>query len=240
MHRFIALPLALTVSACATGPIGGQLASPSSGPRLVSPDLHVGGLDERTRFELDDSASPPATKRDASKDRVDTPKKQRRRKVLYFLGLGSAGFGVLGVTGFGIGGRIVQGQLQNGYDDGTLTRDREDQLNTTGDVMNGVAIGSAVIGLAGVILSATMYGIDHARCGELPPRRKDGCGDADAIDGTQTPLDEPEPAAPKASAPADPGPAEPAEPKTSAPAAPGPTEPAAASPRPEAATAAAE
>jgi len=86
--------------------------------------------------------------------------------------VGAAGFGTLGVTSFGIGGRVVQAQLANGYDDGSLTRDREDTLTTTGEVMNGLAIGSAVVGLAGVILASTMYGIDHARCGDLPPRRE--------------------------------------------------------------------
>ncbi|MCX4243685.1 hypothetical protein [Paraliomyxa miuraensis] len=190
-RRFIApttfsLALSLCVSACATGssfgPTVGSSFGTTAAPRLLSNDLHVGGLDERTRFELDDADSPRTTKRGASEDRVDTPAKQRRRKVLYFLGLGAAGFGVVGVTAFGIGGRIVQAQVNNGYDDGTLTHEREDQLNTTGAVMNGMAIGSAVLGLAGVILSATMYGIDHARCGDLPPRRKDDCRDEGAVD----------------------------------------------------------
>lgn len=165
--RWLAAPLAL-LTGCAT--------ASASTPHLLSADLHVGALDERTAFELAavepaDGRDPPSTRR-APKDRVDTPKKQRRRKGLFFLGVGTAGFGALGLLGFGIGGRVIQGQISNGYDDGTLTRDRSDSLATTGEVMNGLAIGSAVLGLAGVLLAATAYGIDHARCGELPPRRK--------------------------------------------------------------------
>lgn len=167
--RWLALPL-VALTGCAS------VADPGlrSGPRLSVPDLHVAVLDQRTAFELDDagSAPAPAAEHDASPKRVDTPKQQRRRKILYITGLSMAGFGVLGFVGFGVGGRIVQAQHEKGYDDGTLTHEREDQLNTTGTVMNGLAIGSAVVGLAGVILGATVYGIDHARCGELRPRRK--------------------------------------------------------------------
>jgi len=166
--RLVALPLAL-LTGCTTA---------ATGPRLLSPDLHIGSLDQRTAFELDDSGDAARAERDAPDDRVDTPKTKRRRKSLFFLGVGGMAFGVLGTTGFGIGGRVVQAQIANGYDDGDLTRDRSDTLSTTGEVMNGLTIGSAVIGLAGVILAATMYGIDHARCGDLPPRR-DECGDAE-------------------------------------------------------------
>ncbi|MCA9707805.1 MAG: hypothetical protein KDK70_18280 [Myxococcales bacterium] len=140
-------------------------------PSLLPGDLHVGALDQRTHFELDQSSAPPPQSQPADAP-VDTPSKQRRRKVLYVLGLGAIGVGAAGTLAFGIGGRIVQAQVKNGFDDGSLTRDRADTLTTTGDVMNGLMIGSTVLGLAGVILAATTYGIDHARCGDLPPRRK--------------------------------------------------------------------
>ena len=48
----------------------------------------------------------------------------------------------------------------------------------------GLGILILVLPLAGVILAATMYGIDHARCGDLPPRRKQCPHD-------QTPADAP-------------------------------------------------
>lgn len=177
MHpRWLALPLAAltasaTVPGCATAPA----------PRMLSADLHIGSLDDRTSFELDDSGKREAQVAedddlDDLDEGTDTPKKQRVRRLLYLTGIGAIGFGIVGTVGFGIGGRIVQAQLKNGYEDGDLTREREDQLSTTGTVMNALAITSAVIGLAGMITAATVYGIDHARCGELRPRRKQCAG----------------------------------------------------------------
>ncbi len=171
--RWLAFPL-VVLTGCATA------TGITPGPRLLSSDLHIGALDQRTRFELDDRGSAPTAKSETAADSPeDSPKKERRRKLLYYTGLGAIGFGVLGSVSFGIGGRIVQAQLKKGYEDGTLTRDREDQLHTTGTVMNGMAIGSAVVGLLGVITAATIYGIDYSRCGELPPRRKNCPGKAE-------------------------------------------------------------
>lgn len=222
MHpRWLALPLAVitasaTVSGCATAPP----------PRMLSADLHIGSLDDRTRFELDDSGKRGSASEQHEDDDIDegedTPKKQRIRKLLYLTGLGALGFGIVGTVGFGIGGRVAQAQLKNGYEDGDLTRAREDKLSTTGTVMNVLAITSAVIGLAGVITAATVYGIDHARCGELRPRRKQCVGagtaaptnedgatdDAATDDAATTPPVGPSPAPPGPS-PADGQPSEP-------------------------------
>jgi hypothetical protein len=206
MHaRWLALPLA-AVTGCASSPA----------PRLLSADLHLGALDQRTAFELDDRGSDRVDERDAPDDDVvDTPKKQRTRRLLYFTGLGAIGFGVVGTLGFGIGGRIVQAQMKNGYEDGSLTRDRQEQLDTTGEVMNGLAIGSAVVGLLGIITAAAVYGVDHSRCGELPPRRKqcDGKAAADApADPGPAPADAgPRPTAAPAPAETSPAPAAAAE-----------------------------
>lgn len=174
--RGLALTTALLTGCAATAGTG---TGTSTAPRLLSPNLHIGALDQRTAFELDEGEPTPAARDQAPEDRADTPKKRRRRKGLFFLGVGAAGLGALGTLGFGIGGRVVQAQIANGYDDGSLTRDRADSLTTTGEVMNGLTIGSAVLGLAGVILAATVYGIDHARCGDLPPRRT-RCPDSEA------------------------------------------------------------
>ncbi|MEM9462676.1 MAG: hypothetical protein AAGF11_51485 [Myxococcota bacterium] len=211
--RWLAAPLAL-LTGCAT--------ASASTPHLLAADLHVGALDERTAFELDafepeDGRDAPNTGR-APKDRVDTPKKQRRRKGLFFLGIGAAGFGALGLLGFGIGGRVVQGQISNGYADGTLTRERSDSLATTGEVMNGLTIGSAALGLAGLILAGTMYGIDHARCGELPPRRKKCPKKGEASDASPADASPSAPADASPSAPADASPSAPADASPSAPA----------------------
>jgi hypothetical protein len=237
--RWLALPLA-ALTGCAS-------MSGAPAPRLLSPDLHLGTLDQRTDFELDDRGSAPAAERDAPDDRVDTPKKERRRKALYFTSLGAIGFGVLGTLGFGVGGRIVQGQMKNGYEDGTLTHDREDQLSTTGKVMNGLAIGSAVVGLLGVITAATVYGIDHARCGNLPPRRKK-CEDRDEPEGKAAAPPAPQdagaseaPAGPTTESPSGPTTEPPPGPTTESPSGPtpppsGPTSPPAAATPPAGAT----
>lgn len=217
--RWIAVPL-VALTGCAT------MTGTSAGPRLLAPDMHIGALDQRTRFELDDRGPAPASERSAPDDRVDTPKKERRRKILYFTGLGALGFGVVGTLGFGIGGRIVQAQMKNGYEDGTLTRDREDQLSTTGKVMNGLAIGSAVVGLLGVITAAAVYGVDHSRCGDLPPRRKSCDGKASETPETS------EAAAPDREAPLLPGDG-PSQAEEPSPAEPGPEPGPAPGPEPE-------
>jgi len=189
--RWLALPLAvLTGCATITGCATGSGYATATAPHMLSADLHIGSLDDRTSFELDDSnasldgRSAPdegveeGEELDDLDERVDTPKQQRTRRLLYRLGLGAIGFGIVGTVGFGIGGRIVQAQMKHGYEDGDLTRKREDQLSTAGNVMNALAITSAVIGLVGVVTAATVYGIDHARCGELRPRRKQ-CAERD-------------------------------------------------------------
>lgn len=163
--RWMALPLAL-LTGCAT--------APSMMARPLPADLQIGAMSQRTAFELDDGVERSASTDDAVevRDDPDDEKKRRRRKTLFALGLGATGVGLLGWMGFGIGGRVTQAQLSNGYDDGSLTRDREDTLTSRGEVLNGLAIGSAVVGLVGALFTATVYGIDHARCGDLPPRRK--------------------------------------------------------------------
>jgi len=171
--RWLALPLA-ALTGCTT--------AVSSGPRLLSPDLHVGVLEQRTAFELDDRSGAPVADEDPPRAAIDTPKKQRRRRGLFFLGIGAVGVGVLGVTGFGIAGRVIQERVHDGYDEGSLSRDDVDRLDSNGDLMNGLAIGSAALGIAGIILGAVTYGIDHARCGDLPPRRKE-CGEPEDEQG---------------------------------------------------------
>lgn len=177
MHaRGLALGLA-ALTGCATSPA----------PRVMPSDLGVEVLSARTSFEQEPAEdSRRRSRRSAPDDRVDTPKKKKRRRALFFLGVGAAGFGGLGVLSFGIGGRIVQAQIANGFDDGSLTRDERNRLDTTGEVMNGLAIGSAVVGLAGLILAAAAYGVDHSRCGTLPPRRKH-CGGHDGSEDTAGP-----------------------------------------------------
>ena len=189
--RWLALPLAaLTASASITG------CATAPAPHMLSADLHIGSLDDRTSFELDGSSDGRSAPRDEGveegeelddlDERADTPRKQRIRRLLYLTGLGALGFGIVGTVAFGVGGRIVQAQVKNGYEDGDLTREREDQLSTAGTTMNALAITSAAVGLAGVILAATVYGVDHSRCGDLRPRRKQCPSERDSGSGATT------------------------------------------------------
>ncbi|MCH9685038.1 MAG: hypothetical protein K0V04_26615 [Deltaproteobacteria bacterium] len=181
MHaRLIALCLAATTG-CATA------SAPA--PRLFPSTMAVGSMGERTQFELDDSSTSGSVGRDAPDDDVgDTDKKKRRRKILFFVGLAGVGFGGVGFTGFGIGGRVVQGQMANAIEDNSLTRDEKATLTTRGEVLNALAITSAVIGIAGVLTASIAYGIDHARCGDLPPRRAN-CPDRDEAQADPPPAE---------------------------------------------------
>ena len=219
MRRVLAIGLSLG-TACAT--------SADLGPRTIAPDLRVGSLSERTRFEAD--ATGTTLDRDASPE-----KNQRLRKGLFWTGIGMIGFGVAGFTGFGIGGRVVQKQIKDGYDDGSLTFDEEDRLQSTGEIMNGLAIGSVVVGLVGVVLAAAVYGVDNAKCGQLKPRRKacragEDAMQLDAAGASPAPGDPRQPAdgAPDTTGPAGPPPPTPPDPRpeSTVPLQPGPRDPA--------------
>jgi hypothetical protein len=136
-------------------------------PRMLAPDLQIGALAERTRFEQSDfDRSEPETDHGARPER-----RQRTRTALFWTGIGMVSFGAVGFAGFGIGGRVVQRKIERGFEDGSLTHDDKDRLDRTGVAMNGLAIGSGVVGLLGIGLAALVYGIDNAKCGELKPRR---------------------------------------------------------------------
>lgn len=174
-HRLSRLGLALALTpalACATTPgISTTLAGGS--PSMSA--MRVGTVSERSSFEKrEDAKSQPEPAPATAEERAAAEDKAaRRRKGAFWAGVGLASFGALGSLGFGIGGRVVQGQLVNGYDDEDLSRADEDRLETTGEVMNGLMAASAAIGLFGIALAATAYGVDHARCGNLPPRREE-------------------------------------------------------------------
>jgi hypothetical protein len=158
------------VAVLLVGTMGCATAAPTLS-RPIASDVRIGAMGERTRFELVDTTEPEAP--------ADEPTRpERRRKSLFWTGLALAGIGTLGVIGFGVGGRVAQKQIADGYDDGTLTRSEEDTLTGRGELFNGLAIGSAVVGLLGVGVAAIVYGIDRTRCGQLKPRRTT-CSSAD-------------------------------------------------------------
>ena len=171
--RLVAVGLALSTG-CAT--TSATFSRPTL-PRPIAADIRVGAMGERTQFEQVPLEAP-------ADDSGGATRAEKRRKSLFWGGIGLLGIGTVGFMGFGIGGRVVQKQIADGYDNGTLTREDEDKLRKRGELMNGLAIGSAVVGLAGAILASVTYGIDRTRCGQLKPRRD--CGGPDEYKSAET------------------------------------------------------
>ena len=156
----LALALATTLPGC---------AATSAFPRAPS-GLAAGAVTQASAFEKREAASKSDTRFDAKQDE-EKANSAKRRKAAFWAGVGLAAAGAGLAIGFGIGGRVVQGQISNGYDNEDLTHDDEDRLRTTGEVMNGLTIGTVIVALVGVGLLSAAYAIDHARCGDLPPKR---------------------------------------------------------------------
>jgi len=161
------------VATLVIGAPGCATTSSSLGPQPLT-SLQVGAVSEPSTFERRESA----TRNTQTYDKPEPANASKRRKTAFWVGVGLASFGAVGAVATGIGGRIVQGQLARGYDDQDLTRADEDRLTNTGKAMNGIAIGSASIGLIGVVLLSAAYALDHARCGDLPPKRASCPGNA--------------------------------------------------------------
>jgi hypothetical protein len=118
----------------------------------------------------------PAMQPDAPlHDPGEPDKRQRARKALFWTGIVFTAIGGAGTIGFAAAGEGTENQLANGYEDGTLTRARDDQLRTRGEIMNGLAIGSAGLTLVGIAFAAIAYGVDYTRCGTLAKRRRRPC-----------------------------------------------------------------
>jgi|GEM_PF-1760658 len=181
------IAIALALTGCAT-----------TGFPQAPTGLRVGAVTQASSFEKTEAAktrnsSDSDTRFDSKQDK-EKANAAKRRKAAFWSGVGLAAAGAGLTIGFGIGGRVVQAQISNGYDDEDLTRADEDRLRTTGEVMNGLTIGSVLVGLVGVGVLSVAYALDHARCGDLPPKR-DVCADR--------PRAEPAPAKAEAEAPAE-------------------------------------
>lgn len=167
------LVLAMATMGCAVAPM----------PTRYAPDPATlyGAKAHRTAFEdptAKTAAAPapvgPAPREtDAPPADDETKKDQRTRNGLFWGGVAVAAIGGASLLAFGIGGRVTQGQLAKGYDDGDLTYKREEQLRERGKVFNSLAGAGAGIGLVGMAVAAIVYGIDYSRCGTLAKRRKD-------------------------------------------------------------------
>lgn len=167
----LAIALAMTLPGCAA----------STAFVRAPTGLRVGSVTQASSFEKNEAAKTRKSDR-ASDTRFDSKQDEekanaaKRRKAAFWSGVGLAAAGAGLTIGFGVGGRVVQGQIANGYENEDLTHADEDRLRTTGEVMNGLTIGSVLVGLVGVGILSVAYALDHARCGDLPPKR-DICGD---------------------------------------------------------------
>lgn len=124
------------------------------------------------------SLPPTDMKPDAPLDDPGEPdKRQRARTALFWTGIALVAIGGAGMIGFSAIGEATEDKLHKGYDDGSLTRARDDQLRTRGEAMNGLAIGSAALAFVGLAFSAIAFGVDWTRCGKLAKRRRRPCRD---------------------------------------------------------------
>ncbi|MEM6995557.1 MAG: hypothetical protein AAF721_33915 [Myxococcota bacterium] len=164
--KHIAIVVALSMGGSASG-----CATMASTPHAPT-GLRIGAVSEPSNFEKRERTRDSGRNADDLDDSAPADA-AKRRKGAFWAGVILASFGAAGSIGFGLGGRIVQAQLSRGYDDEDLTRDDEDRLRNTGEVMNGLTIGTAAVGLFGVALLSVAYALDHARCGDLPPKRED-------------------------------------------------------------------
>lgn len=170
MHRALSVAVCAPMFACVLGPA----------PRTIAPDpaAMYGARTHRTAFEDPTAPAPaPAAIAGPAPAPADTPAPadddQRKRTGVFWGGVATAAVGGAMLTAFGIGGRVTQAQLKNGYDDADLTYDREDTLRDRGKTFNALAGAGAGIAIVGAAMAAIVYGIDYSRCGTLAKRRKD-------------------------------------------------------------------
>ena len=123
------------------------------------------------------AATAPKVGDEATVDKVEpeSSKAQRTRNALFWTGVTLAAVGGAGVLGFGIAGRVTQGQIAKGYDDDSLSHARERELRDRGDAMNIGAATTGAIGILGIAVFSIVLGVDYVRCGTLTTKRRKDC-----------------------------------------------------------------
>lgn len=173
LHRLLIAASLATAVGCASSPTINYAPDPA---RMY------GAVARRTAFEegADAPQAPaaepapvagPAPRQPA--DITEPQKGQGARTGIFWAGIATTIVGAAMLTGFGIGGRVVQARLKDGYEDGDLTYAREDELRDRGNTFNQLAAAGAGITLVGAAVAAIVYGVDYSRCGSLAKRRKD-------------------------------------------------------------------
>jgi hypothetical protein len=176
--------IARSLSTLTSLALASSLGCASVQPTIVAapdPASMYGAKVHRTAFEDPTAAAAPTTAPAVASGPApaddspsnDPSKEQRTRTGLFWGGVGALALGGAMLTAFGIGGRVTQAQLKNGYDDGDLTYSREEKLRDRGSAFNKVAAAGAGLAVVGLAVTAIVYGIDYSRCGTLAKRRKD-------------------------------------------------------------------
>jgi hypothetical protein len=149
-------PLALAVcTACST--------APQTSLRTIDPVLMVGRSAEPAPFER---------REDPVVERADPEKGQKARTATFWTGVALAVVGGAGTIAFAATGRAFEHKLERGYE-GNMTRAQAERYQNNGELMNGLAIGSGAVTLAGTLMAAIALGLDYTLCGKLAKRRKD-------------------------------------------------------------------
>ena len=138
--------------------------APTTSIRTIDPGLMVGRSAEPAGFEHRDDP--------VVEDDQDPARGQRARTATFWTGVALAAIGGAGTIGFAAAGQAFEQKLERGYAD-TITRSRAEQYQNRGELMNGLAIGSGAVALAGILMAAVALGIDYTLCGKLSRRRKD-------------------------------------------------------------------
>jgi hypothetical protein len=166
--RRAALSLALVGStACAS-------LEPTTSVRPIDRDLLVGGMAQTTRFESEGKQQADDRGLGGQPDR--SAKGQRARTGVFWAGIAMLGVGGASAVSLAIAGEVSQRQLDKGYEEGDLTRERDSTLRDRGELTNKLSIAAVTIGIVGLAMAAIAYGLDYSNCGTLAKRRK-GCGD---------------------------------------------------------------
>ncbi len=176
--RSVAFAASMLLSLDACAPAMTPMTPISRPPaRVLSPELQMGRLAERTAFEQQDASGAPLDSgRSADGGLHDADAAQGKRTAAFIGGVVAASLGGALAIGFGAAGQITERQLDRGYDEG-LTRSEETDLRDRGKAVNGVAIGGAALAVVGIGLTAIILGIDYNRCGKLIKKRRKECKD---------------------------------------------------------------
>jgi hypothetical protein len=125
------------------------------------------------------AAPAPIDGDEATIDRVEgqpeKDKAQNARTGVFWAGVVLAAAGGAGLLGFGIAGRVTQGQIAKGYEDGDFTHSQEQNLRDRGDAMNIGAATTGAIAFLGITMLSIALGVDYVRCGKLTTKKRKDC-----------------------------------------------------------------